>query len=192
VYLGVDVLTVTDHNEIQGAREVARRAPFQVIVGEEVRTREGGEIIGLFLTEHIPTNTPARETIAKIKAQGELVYLPHPFDEVRRKRFSRDFLEEIAGEGDIVETFNARNLHEEANARARTYAEKHGKISCAGADVHIPPELGRTTVELPPFSTPQELLLSLRQSRRREVRNPLWVHWASTWYRLTKHPSASA
>lgn len=186
---GVDVLAVTDHNEVEGAREVARHAPFQVIVGEEVRTAEGGEIIGLFLRDRIPRLTPARETIRRIKDQGGLVYLPHPFDEIRRKQFPPSFLDEIASDVDIVETFNARNVVNEANVRARAYAEKYGKVSCAGADAHIPPEIGRTYVELPPFSTPEELLASLRVARLHEQKNGVWVHWASAWYRLTKHPS---
>lgn len=186
---GVDVLAVTDHNEIEGAREVARRAPFQVIVGEEVRTAEGGEIIGLFLRDRIPPLTSARETIRRIKDQEGLVYLPHPFDTVRRKRFLPEFLDAIAHDVDIVETFNARNVDDTANIRARAYAERHRKVPCAGADAHIPLEIGRTFVELTPFAAPQELLASLRTARTRERKNGFWAHVASAWYRLKRHPS---
>lgn len=186
---GVDILAVTDHNEVGGAFETQRRAPFQVIVGEEVRTAEGGEVIGLFLTTLIPKKTPVRETIRRIKDQGGLVYLPHPFDSIRSVRFSRDTLEEIAPDVDIVETFNARNVREEANRLAKEYARTHGKATSSGADAHLPTEIGRTVMMLLPFSSPQELLVSLKSAQHHEVKNPLWVHVASQWHKLTRSPS---
>ncbi len=189
VDVGVDVLAVTDHNEIEGAREVAARAPFQVIVGEELRTAEGGEIIGLFLQTRIPRGTALRDAIRDIHAQGGLVYLPHPFDTLRKKGFAPELLEAIAPDVDIVETFNARNRDPRADSAAKAYAARHGKMSCAGADAHIGPEIGRTVVMLPPFSTPGELLAALRMAQSQEIRNPLWVHWASAWVRLKAHPS---
>jgi predicted metal-dependent phosphoesterase TrpH len=185
---GIDILAITDHNEIAGAHAVRERAPFQVIVGEEVRTAEGGDLIGLFLHERIPARTPIREAITQIKAQGGLVYLPHPFDTVRGTKLPDDLLEAIAPDIDIVETFNARNLHEEANAAAQQYATRHQKVACAGADVHIPPELGRTVVRLPACSAPSELLSSLRHAEFVRVKNPLWIYAAARWYRLLRRP----
>lgn len=185
---GVDALAVTDHNEIDGAFDVARRAPFQVIVGEEARTKEGGEIIGLYLTERIAANLPAAEVIRRIRDQGGLVYLPHPFDRARNKTFSDAMLEEMAPAVDIVETFNARNLNPASNAHAKAFAERHGKTTCAGADAHVAAEIGPTFVELPPFSSPQELLSSLRASRSTEQRTPLLVRAAAVLSRVTRQP----
>jgi predicted metal-dependent phosphoesterase TrpH len=76
---GLDLICVTDHNEITAAQGLREEFPDRVIVGEEVKTAEGVDIIGLFLTERIAKATPARETCEQIRAQGGLVYVPHPF-----------------------------------------------------------------------------------------------------------------
>ena len=76
---GINCIAITDHNEIAGAIELKNIAPFTVIVGEEILS-SSGEIIGLFLTEHIPAQLSAEETIRRIKDQGGLVLIPHPFD----------------------------------------------------------------------------------------------------------------
>ncbi|MFM8601399.1 MAG: PHP domain-containing protein, partial [Actinomycetota bacterium] len=84
---GIDVLCVTDHNALEGAlrlRTLLEDAGFcRVVVGEEVKTHTG-EIIGLFLTERIPFGETAVRTCEMIRAQGGLVYVPHPFDPMRR------------------------------------------------------------------------------------------------------------
>ena len=79
---GIDVLCITDHNAIRGAVELASQLPCRVVVGEELRTH-AGEVIGLFLTERVPFGVSAHEAAARIRAQGGLVYIPHPFDPVR-------------------------------------------------------------------------------------------------------------
>lgn len=178
---GVDVLAVTDHNEISGAHELQQRAPFQVIVGEEIRTAEGGEIIGLFLKEKISQGQQARDVVQEIRAQGGLVYLPHPCDSLRKKQWRPGVLENLLPEADIVEVFNARNFIPSSNARAAAWAQTFQKVPCAGADAHVPAEIGRTAVFLPPFETPAELLRSLRSARFACVRNPWWVYAATRW-----------
>ncbi|MGH7465405.1 MAG: PHP domain-containing protein, partial [Longimicrobiales bacterium] len=76
---GMDRICVTDHNEIAVAQELQRTWPDRVIVGEEVKTAERVDVIGLFLSERIPKGTPARETCERIRGQGGIVYIPHPF-----------------------------------------------------------------------------------------------------------------
>lgn len=173
---GVDVLAVTDHNEIRGAFAVKDKAPFQVIVGEEIRCAEGGEIIGLFLTRRIERGLPARQVIAEIRSLGGLVYLPHPYDTGRSKRWADlDIVDVLLPEADIVEVFNARNIHAEENARAEESARRLGKAACAGADAHRLSEIGRTFTFLPPFTTPAELLRSLRAAHLVMVPAPWWL-----------------
>ena len=78
---GLGAIAITDHNEISGALEARAKADgVTVIVGEEVKTAEQGEVIGLFIEEKIPRGLTLAETIAEIKRQGGLVYVPHPFD----------------------------------------------------------------------------------------------------------------
>ena len=81
---GLGAIAITDHNEISGALEARRIAAemgdIEVIVAEEVKTAGQGEVIGLFLEEKIPKGLTMAETIAEIRRQGGLVYVPHPFD----------------------------------------------------------------------------------------------------------------
>lgn len=181
---GIDVLAVTDHHEIGGALAVRAAAPFTVIVGEEVRTAEGGEIIGLFLTERIPAGLPAPAVIAVIRAQGGLIYLPHPYDRVRGTRWEPHLREALLNEADIIEVFNARNLSPAADAAAAAAAGRLGKAAVAGADAHHPAEIGRTVTFLPPFSDPPSLLTALRQATLHGERTPAHVRFASALARL--------
>lgn len=183
---GIDVLAVTDHNEIRGALAVREEAPFPVIVGEEIKTLEGGEIIGLFLRQRIAPHAPAFETVAQIRSQGGLVYLPHPFDMVRSKRWSAELRTKLLQSADIIEVFNARNLFKAADARAGEAARHFQKVACAGADAHLPQEIGPTVVFLSPFRTPAELLASLRQAKFITARSSLWTKAASWLMKLAR------
>ncbi len=84
----VDVLAITDHDEIRGAlaaREYARRQPdlgVDVIVGEEISTLNG-HLLGLFLEERVPPGLTALRTIELIRSQGGLAVAAHPFHPVR-------------------------------------------------------------------------------------------------------------
>ncbi|MFL5876114.1 MAG: glycosyltransferase, partial [Solirubrobacteraceae bacterium] len=78
---GLGAIAITDHNEISGALDARDKADgIKVIVAEEVKTADQGEVIGLFIEEKIPRGLTLEETIAEIKRQGGLVYVPHPFD----------------------------------------------------------------------------------------------------------------
>ena len=80
---GLDVLCITDHQTVAGARRLAGELACRVIIGEELRTH-AGEIIGLFLTERVPAGTAPRQAAEAIRGQGGIVYVPHPFDPMRR------------------------------------------------------------------------------------------------------------
>src|SRR5690606_8869432 len=104
---GLDIIAVTDHHTVQGALAVREVAPFPVIIGAELRTADG-EIIGLFLEKDIPRGLSAKESVKRIKDQGGIVQVPHPFDRFRRKHISYNALVEILPDVDIIEAFNAR------------------------------------------------------------------------------------
>jgi dephospho-CoA kinase len=146
---GLSRVCITDHNEIEAALDLAERHPDQVIPGEEVKTREGVDIIGLFLREWIPKGTPARDTCERIRDQGGLVYVPHPF--AGGKGGGGRILAEVADLVDIVEGFNARIHRPSLNDRARSWAAERGLPLGAGSDAHTLGEIGNGFVELPPF-----------------------------------------
>jgi len=158
----MDGIAVTDHNELRGALEMQRRAPFVVVPGEEVKTSEG-EIIGFFLTEWIPPNLDPVETVERIHAQGGVAYVPHPFDEIRGSRLRREALDRVCDSIDVLEVFNARNALPVFNQRALQYAEQHGLLAGAGSDVHTYGEYGHAYVDIPPFTDAKSFLASMKQ-----------------------------
>jgi len=163
--VGLNCIAVTDHNTLRGARETARIAPFRVILGEEVKTAEG-DLVGLFLKEEIPPGLPPAETARRIKAQGGLVMLPHPYDRLRRSVLTPRALREVLPYADIVEVFNARNVFQADNRRAEALARQAGLLRSAVSDAHHPLELGRTYMEMPDFDgTPQGFLSALARAR---------------------------
>jgi predicted metal-dependent phosphoesterase TrpH len=179
---GLDRIAITDHNEIDGALRTRDLAPDLVIIGEEVKTAEGVDISGLFVTEKIPKGTPAAETVQAIREQGGFVYVPHPF--AGGKGLGEDFMATIERWVDCVEIFNAR-IHKPAlNEEARRWAEKRGLPGGAGSDAHTLREIGRGVIETPPFEGQQGFLESLRAGRVVGRSSSPLVHLASTWAKI--------
>ena len=183
--MGLDVVCITDHNEIAGAFEVAALGEMPVIVGEEVRTKEG-EIIGLFLQERIRPNLTPVETVVAIHEQGGLVYIPHPFDSYRGSRLQFAALNSVLDQVDVLEVFNARNLRRSQNDAALRFAHEHHLLMGAGSDSHTELEIGHAFVEMPTFDGPQEFLEALKQGiPRGRLTNPL-VHVLTRFDRTYK------
>ena len=180
---GLTCLAVTDHNSLAGALELVGDESLQIIVGEEIRTTEG-EITGLFLQEAVPKGLTAGETVLRIREQGGLVYLPHPFDRLRGSVLLPRAVQEILPYVDIVEVYNSRNVLPQDNARALVFAREHNLVAAGGSDAHIPYEVGRTVVEMPAFSGPQEFLCALKEGTIISRRSPTVVHLASGWARF--------
>jgi predicted metal-dependent phosphoesterase TrpH len=155
--LGLTHLAITDHERIDGAQRAVllAGADLQVIVGEEIRSRDG-DLIGLFLEEAVPPGLSAAQTAASIREQGGIVGLPHPFDSFRSSAGSKagaaeQRLEELAAVVDYVETHNAR-AYRDANPRAASFAAGHGLPGVASSDAHSVMELGVASTILPgPF-----------------------------------------
>lgn len=171
---GINCVAITDHNEIAGAVELKKIAPFNVIVGEEILT-SSGEIIGLFLTEHIPAQLSAEETVKRIKAQGGLVLIPHPFDRYfRPSAIDREALETIVSDVDIIEVFNSHTVIRSDSGQALKFAKKHGLLASAGSDAHLVSELGNAYIEMPDFSSIEEFKRSLARGKLKgQMASPL-------------------
>lgn len=163
----IDVICITDHNVTSAAMKAAAVGGLggaRVIVGEEIRTR-AGEVIGLFLTERIPYVLPAAEAIGRIRDQGGLVYLPHPYDPARGSLGAEADRLCAAGMADIVEVFNAKIADQSLNARAGELAARWGLSAGAGSDAHDPPGVGAAYLEMPDFDGPASFLASVRSAR---------------------------
>ena len=162
---GLDVLCITDHNAIAGAQQLASELPCRVVVGEELRTH-AGEIIGLFLAERIPFGVPPAEAATLIRDQGGVVYVPHPFDPMRRNLTEAALLALVAeGLVDAIEVLNAKTSLSSLNRRAAAFAVEHGLVPGAGSDAHVPLALGAAYVEMPDFDGPADFLAKLARGR---------------------------
>ena len=170
---------------ILGALKLREMAPFNVIVGEEIKTRTG-EIIGYFIDEEIPARLSAEETVHRIKDQGGLVCIPHPFDRLRRSAIHRKTLEAILPYIDIIEVFNSRVLLSQDNFSARVFAAANELLVSAGSDAHIASEIGGSYVEMPEFNNAEEFLLALAQSVLLCRKASPMVHMGGVWARLIK------
>jgi predicted metal-dependent phosphoesterase TrpH/glycosyltransferase involved in cell wall biosynthesis len=162
--IGLGAIAVTDHNAFGGALEavaLARDRDLVVIPGEEVKTDGQGEVIGLFLREEIPRGMSFADTIAAIREQGGLVYLPHPFDRMHTIPDPATLHRHLA-EIDVFEVFNARLLRDSFNDEALRFARKYRLLEGAGSDAHVLQGVGTGAVRLRRFDGPEEFLLSLR------------------------------
>jgi glycosyltransferase involved in cell wall biosynthesis len=164
---GLGAIAITDHNEISGALEAheiaARIGGIKVILAEEVKTAHEGEVIGLFLTERIERGMSMAETIAEIRRQGGLVYVPHPFDRLHSVP-DYEHLLEIVEEIDILEVFNPRVTLSAFNEEAVRFARKYGIVPGAGSDSHVAQGLGSVKIRLRDFEGPREFLESMREA----------------------------
>jgi predicted metal-dependent phosphoesterase TrpH/glycosyltransferase involved in cell wall biosynthesis len=170
--VGLGAIAVTDHNVFGGALEaveLARERPLMVIPGEEIKTAGQGEVIGLFLKEEIPRGLSFADTLAAIREQGGLVYLPHPFDRLHSIPDPATLHRHLA-DIDVFEVYNARLLFETYNDEALRFARKYDLTIGAGSDAHVLQGVGTGALRMRAFEGPEEFLLSLRTAQ--VVRRP--------------------
>lgn len=165
---GINALAVTDHGTIEGAERLREKieeknAKIKVITGEEIFTAKG-EVIGLFLKERIPYLLSLEETIRRIKEQGGLVYIPHPFIPFMANCLGKE-LYQFSKEIDIIEIFNARTMFKAGLRKTRQFAQDNKLITVVASDAHTRFEIGNAYMELEDFNGPREFLRNLRGAK---------------------------
>jgi len=182
---GLGAIAVTDHNVFGGALEAAELASERdlvVIPGEEVKTADQGEVIGLFLSEEIPRGLSFGETVDAIRAQRGIVYLPHPFDRLHAIPEPATLHRHLA-EVDVLEVYNARLLFEAYNDEALRFARKYDLKMGAGSDAHVLKGVGTGAMRMRAFEGPEDFLVSLRTAQvLRRPRSLLYLQslkWAA-------------
>ena len=163
---GLGAIAVTDHNVFGGALDAVEKARGRrliVIPGEEIKTADQGEVIGLFLKEEIPRGMSFGETVDAIRAQKGIVYLPHPFDRMHAIPEPATIHRHLA-EIDILEIYNARLLFEGYNDEAERFARKYNLLAGAGSDAHVLAGVGTGVVRMRRFSGPEEFLVSMHSA----------------------------
>jgi predicted metal-dependent phosphoesterase TrpH len=179
--VGLDVACATDHNTIVGGLRLREAADgFRVIVGSEILSRDG-EIVGLFLEKDVPMRLSAEETIARIRDQGGVVSIPHPFSRNRLNHVRRLALDRIRASVDAIEVFNAREAFAGDNLRATRYAEEHGIAGAVASDSHRPSEIGGAWLEIDDFTDAAGFVAALRSGT---VNGTLTGQLIHLWTRL--------
>jgi hypothetical protein len=186
---GIDRLAVTDHNTLRGALEMRDIAPGLVIVGEEIMTTQG-ELLAYFVAEEVPPGLSPQATIERLRAQGAVISVSHPFDRHRQGAWREADLAAILPLVDALEVFNARCLHAEDNERALAFARQHAKLGTVGSDAHAHGELGRAVLKAQRAGDSAELLAGLARGEHVTRRSSPAVHLTSTcakhWKRLVR------
>jgi predicted metal-dependent phosphoesterase TrpH/glycosyltransferase involved in cell wall biosynthesis len=185
---GLGAIAVTDHNTFGGALEAADYAEGRkliVIPGEEVKTDGQGEVIGLFLQKEIPRGLSFADTIAAIREQDGIVYVPHPFDRLHAIPDPRTLHRHLA-DIDVLEVYNARLLFEAFNDEALRFARKYNLTMGAGSDAHVLQGVGTGALRMRAFADPEEFLLSLRTAEVLRRPKPLAYLQSLKWVAQVK------
>ena len=175
--VGLDVIAITDHDEIDGvleAMELASEVGIEVIPGMEISTADD-DLLALNVTQKIERDRPLLETISKVGKLGGFCIAPHPMDDGYRMHSLGSYLimkalrdRDAARILIAIETYNATILNKANNDYARTLAEHLGIAQTGSSDAHVLNAIGLGWTEFTGH-TRKELL--------RALRNGLTVPW---------------
>jgi predicted metal-dependent phosphoesterase TrpH len=183
---GIGKLAVTDHNSLAGALAMHALAPDLTIMGEEIMTTQG-ELLAYFVQEEVPGGLSPAETIARLRAQGAVIGIAHPFDRLRSGAWREADLAAVVPLVDAIEVFNARCIFAADNTRALAYAKAHGKLGLVGSDAHSYMELGKAALKADALpSTPAALLATLAGGDRVTHLSSPFIHLTSTYAKYSK------
>ncbi len=183
--MGLDKVAVTDHNTIRGALAAKAIDPDLIIVGEEVLTT-AGEFIAFFVQEEVPKGLPPEDALERLKAQGAVVAISHPFDVMRGSAMGEENTRRFVAAVDALEVFNARNHRRWMDEKADALAREYGLGRFGGSDAHSLWELGRVVTVLPRFEDAETLRVALRHACVEGTYSPVWVHAISTGSKWVK------
>jgi predicted metal-dependent phosphoesterase TrpH len=181
--LNINCIAIADHGTAEGALEMQKIAPFKVIVAEEILTTDG-EIMGMFLKETIPSGITPQEAVKRIKEQGGLVNIPHPFETLRGSALKDKAIDEIAADIDLMEVLNSRSPFPSNTKKSRVFAQNHNIPGGAGSDAHTVKEIGNAYVEMPDFNGREDFLDALKQGKICGKRSGVFVHFYSLRARI--------
>lgn len=182
---GVDKIAITDHNTAEGALAFHQIAPELVIPGEEIFTTKG-ELLAYFVTETVPPKLTPMETIKRLRDQGAVISVSHPFDKYRKGAWRQEDLDEIIEHVDAIEIFNARCLSLTENQLAQDYAKKNNLRGTVGSDAHTLMEYGQSTLQMTPFVNADEFRVALQTAETNMKLSPFFVHFGSTFAKWTR------
>jgi predicted metal-dependent phosphoesterase TrpH len=165
--LGLDVLFVTNHNTLEGYKQMleykkvhSKYQSIQVYPAEEVTIDTGAHILVYGNSECIRPGLSLGEVIDEAKAQNAITSAPHPFSIL-------DALREQAKSCDLIEVFNSNNVDIISNAKAIQFAQKNNMIGVAGSDSHVLSTLGRCVNLIESENTLDDILSAMKKGKIR-------------------------
>ena len=182
---GIDRIAITDHNTAAGALELATLAPDLIIPGEEIMTTQG-EILAYFVKETVPAGLTPAETIQRLREQGAVISVAHPYDRMRKGAWKEPELLKIVADVDALEVYNSRCIFPEDNAKALAFAQAYSKPGTVGSDGHMTYEYGRATLRMQPFEGPGDFFEALKGATQETSASPYWVHLFSSYAKFLR------
>jgi predicted metal-dependent phosphoesterase TrpH len=183
---GLNRIAITDHNTAEGAKQLQQKAPELIIVGEEIMTTQG-ELLAYFVKETVPEGLTPDEAIDRLRQQGAVISVSHPFDRLRKGAWEEEDLLKIVDRIDAIEVFNSRCLFMEDNVRALRFAQEHNLIGTAGSDAHTWTEYGKARTVMRPFEPdPEDFLDALREADFVRHLSAAYVHFFSKTAKWSK------
>ncbi len=147
--VGLDAIAVTDHDELDASLEAADLASgydLLGIPGMEV-TSAAGHVLALGVEELIPAGLSYDETLDRIRDQGGIAVVPHPFQK-RRHGVAPHVSDAQLASADAIEIYNSRLLTGRANRKAERFALDHGVPMTAGSDAHVAEFVGQAVTHV--------------------------------------------
>ena len=142
---GLDVLFVTNHNTIDGFKQMLEYKKnhqkfdaLNVYPAEEVTTNNESHVLIYGLDHSIKSGLSLHEVLDEAKKQDAVTVAPHPFSLL-------DALREDSIYCDLFEVFNSSNVDVYSNLKAKNFAKEKGLHAVAGSDSHVQSTIGRST-----------------------------------------------
>lgn len=172
----LDCIAITDHNRLDFAQKAKSVLGERIIVGEEIMTTMG-EIVGLYLSRRVDQGMTPEKTIEAIREQDGLVYIPHPFETIR-KGIHPATLELIQHDVDIIEVCNGRAFLQNRSQQALLWAKLNTVAHAASSDAHGFIGIGRTFTVLADMPNRDNIISlyknGILQTKRPRVRGLLY------------------
>jgi predicted metal-dependent phosphoesterase TrpH len=189
--IGLDLIAITDHDEIRGALLAEQLAPkfgIQVIPGVEITTAEG-DLLALSIRKIIPAKLSLAETVRRVGEQGGFCIAPHPnATGMGMKSLSPDAIYKALQDPELkniligMETYNATSIDRKSNAIAKSWAKRLGIAQTGSSDAHVLEAIGLGATHFP-GRTMEDLVTTLRTRKTQVRKGPEWtpVHVIGKW-----------
>ena len=164
----LDAVAITDHNQIMGALEIAKKIDLIVIPSIEVSTRDG-HLVGLNVNTIVPKGLSSEETIDYIHNQGGLAVACHPF-----AWFKGSLGTNISDEFDAIEVINSSAFpFKRCTQKALQIAQSLNLAQIAGTDAHNPQSIGLAYAILDAEPTVEGIINAILEKRCKAFGNPI-------------------